>query len=109
LTVDGVDLIGIGRPLCGQTDASAQVLAGAAAMPRYEDEVQFGPGPFSQSSRWQFFKKFNTLASQSWYYQNLVRLGEDRPLLRPGQLLRAALGYSRRDAALAKAIRARDD
>ena len=105
LSDDGVDLIGIARPLCATPDAAAQLLDGRiAALPRYEDSIRLGPGVLSGNSRFQFFKTLNGLMSQAWYYQNLVRLSEDAALYRPGQLFRAALSYQRRDGALAKAV-----
>ena len=42
------DLIGIGRPLCVDTDAPARLLAGAQQLERYEDRLALLPDGFSR-------------------------------------------------------------
>lgn len=71
----GADLVGIGRPMCVMTDAPARLLAGAAELPRYENELTMLP-------RWLGFlnsiKTVRTMASfgvQFWYYGQIHALG----------------------------------
>lgn len=105
LANDGIDLIGIGRPLCGYPDASEQILSGSQpALPRYEDLIQIGPGLLSQRSPIGFFKTLNSKMCQLWYYQNIVRIAQDRMILRPGQLFKAGLEFRKMDAAKAEAL-----
>ena len=107
LNEDQVDLIGIGRPLCAAADTSAQLLAGTITeLPRHEDEIRLGNGILSPRSPIGLIKKLTVMMSQAWYYQNLVRLAQDQTVLRPGQLFKAVLEYSRHDAGKAKALKA---
>lgn len=110
LNEDQVDLIGIGRPLCAAPDPSAQLLFGSITqLPRHEDEIQLGRGWLSQSSPIKLVKQLAAMMSQAWYYQNLVRLAHDQTVLRPGQLFKAVLEYTRHDANKAKALKAARD
>lgn len=107
LSKDGVDLIGIGRPLCVEPDISVRLVAGTATeAPRYENMLRLGPGLFSQKSPLSFFRRWNGMLSQPWYYSNIVRLSEDRPTYGTGRLLAAALSYRSRDAKLAEKVSA---
>ena len=45
LKAEGVDLIGLGRPLCVQTDGPARLLAGADSLPSYEADLGLLPKP----------------------------------------------------------------
>ena len=110
LNQDQVDLIGIGRPLCAAADTSARLLAGTITeLPRHEDEVQLGGGILSQRSPIGLIKRLTVMMSQAWYYQNLVRLAKDQAVLRPGQLFKAVLEYTRHDSGKAKALKAARD
>lgn len=110
LNQDQVDLIGIGRPLCAAADTSARLLAGTITeLPRHEDEVQLGGGILSQRSPIGLIKRLTVMMSQAWYYQNLVRLAKDQTVLRPGQLFKAVLEYTRHDSGKAKALKAARD
>lgn len=69
------DLVGLGRPLCGDPDGPRNLLAGAPALPRYEDSV----GGYL-AARWlrrvpiKLVALLPMLAPQSWYYRSLVSL-----------------------------------
>ncbi len=104
---DGVDLIGIGRPLCIDPDAIARLLDGSlAALPRHEDAIRIGPGLLAPTSRIGMVRGLTAMLSQGWYYENLVRLAHDAPPIAPGRLLLAWLAQRRRDARLARTVRA---
>ena len=110
LNQDQVDLIGIGRPLCAAVDPAAQLLAATITqLPRHEDEVRLGGGVLSQRSPIKLIKQLTVMLSQAWYYQNLVRLAQDQPVLRANQLFKAAIEYTRHDSGKAKALRAARD
>jgi 2,4-dienoyl-CoA reductase-like NADH-dependent reductase (Old Yellow Enzyme family) len=68
------DMIGLGRPLCVQTDAAKQLLAGESELERFEDELKLLP-------TWlEFLLKNNTMRMiatsmvQFWYYAQLNSL-----------------------------------
>lgn len=72
----GPDIIGLGRPMCVQTDAPARLLAGASELPRYEDQLQLFPTWLSLLNRVQTLRTLATFAVQFWYYAQLDHLGK---------------------------------
>lgn len=76
ITDDGVALIGLGRPLCVDTAGPAKLLAGAAALDRWEDRLRIGPGPFGPKSPIGMIKALNGFGATYWYYQQLRRIAE---------------------------------
>lgn len=74
---DSIDLIGIGRPLCGDPDASAKLLSGeAASIPAFEDNLQLGPGFLGPNSRIDMVKVANVAAAQGWFCVQILRMGQ---------------------------------
>ncbi|MEO0816185.1 MAG: NADH:flavin oxidoreductase/NADH oxidase family protein [Pseudomonadota bacterium] len=81
LAAGEADLIGIGRPLCIETDLPKRLLSGEInALPRFEYELRLGPTPLlGPNSPIGLIKALNGFGSMSWYYQNLIALGDGRP------------------------------
>jgi 2,4-dienoyl-CoA reductase-like NADH-dependent reductase (Old Yellow Enzyme family) len=75
LASGGVDMIGIGRPMCVLTDAPAQLIAGLSSLPRYECEMSLLPRPLRWLERFALFRTVATFAVQYWYYRQLESLG----------------------------------
>jgi 2,4-dienoyl-CoA reductase-like NADH-dependent reductase (Old Yellow Enzyme family) len=73
---DGVALIGLGRPLCVDTAAGGRLLAGQAALDRWEDRLKIGPGIFGPRSPFGMMRTFNWLGTTYWFYQQLRRIAE---------------------------------
>ena len=71
----GADLIGLGRPMCVDTDAPAQLLAGAAQLNRYEDQLSLFPGWLSFLERIGAIRSIAAFAKQYWFYAQLDSLG----------------------------------
>jgi 2,4-dienoyl-CoA reductase-like NADH-dependent reductase (Old Yellow Enzyme family) len=91
LASGGVDVIGLGRPMCLQTDAPARLLAGAADVPRYEDGLGLLPAWLGFLRRFKTVKTLDTFAAQYWFYAQLDALGK-RGAVEPAlSVLRAAL------------------
>jgi 2,4-dienoyl-CoA reductase-like NADH-dependent reductase (Old Yellow Enzyme family) len=76
LSTGSADLIGIGRPLCGDPDACRKLLDGATDIPRYENQLHLLPGWL----RWlEGIKTVRAIASFGvtyWYYAQLYALGQ---------------------------------
>ncbi len=71
------DVIGLGRPLCGEPDAPRRLLSGAITeLPAYEKQMQLGSGIFAPTSRVFLLKLVNVLGMQGWYYLQLFRLAD---------------------------------
>lgn len=83
---DGIEMIGLGRPLCTDPQLPRRLLAGDdAPLPAYEHSLRWGPGPFAPTSKVFLFKLVNVLGQQGWYYQQVARLGDGlEPALRRG-------------------------
>jgi 2,4-dienoyl-CoA reductase-like NADH-dependent reductase (Old Yellow Enzyme family) len=71
----GADLIGIGRPMCVDTDAPAQLLAGAEELQRYEAQLSLFPGWLSFLGRIKALRSVAGFAVQFWYYAQLDAIG----------------------------------
>jgi hypothetical protein len=74
--VDGVALIGLGRPLCVDTRAAGRLLAGQGELDRWEDCLRIGPGIFGPRSPFAMIKALNGFAATYWYYQQLRRIAD---------------------------------
>ena len=78
LSVGETDLIGMGRPLCVDTDLPAKLLTGETVeADRWEDRLRLGPtkllGPASPIG---LLKAANAFGAQGWYYEQLLRMGD---------------------------------
>lgn len=98
LVSGGVDLIGLGRPLCVEPHAVAGLLAGQhGVLPKIEDELRLGPGFLAPTSRFKLAKLLNAATTQAWYYEQLVRFGEGEAVDRSLGLVRALVRNRRRE------------
>ena len=77
LTNGAADVIGLGRPLCVDTDAPARLLEGAEQLARYEDDLDLVPGWLGFLKRFQMVKAISGFAGIYWFYQQLWMLGHD--------------------------------
>jgi 2,4-dienoyl-CoA reductase-like NADH-dependent reductase (Old Yellow Enzyme family) len=69
------DLIGIGRPLCVDTDAPEQLFAGADKLERYEDRLSLLPGALSFLQGIPLVRSLAGFAVIYWFYAQLDELG----------------------------------
>jgi 2,4-dienoyl-CoA reductase-like NADH-dependent reductase (Old Yellow Enzyme family) len=76
------DLIGLGRPMCVDTDAPARLLAGDDELRRYEDGLELLPGWLSFLTRFELVRTIAALSTMQWYYAQidcLARSGTAQP------------------------------
>ncbi len=69
------DVVGIGRPMCVETDAPHRLLAGADALPRYEKELALLPDWLGWAKQVKMIRSIDSFAIQFWYYSQLYALG----------------------------------
>jgi 2,4-dienoyl-CoA reductase-like NADH-dependent reductase (Old Yellow Enzyme family) len=101
----GVDLIGLGRPLCVDPDFPNRILSGAIEeAPDVESGLRLGPGLFGPNSRFAVIKAVNGFARIGWYYEQIYRLADGKePDLSMGAM-RALLAYEKTEKAKARAL-----
>jgi 2,4-dienoyl-CoA reductase-like NADH-dependent reductase (Old Yellow Enzyme family) len=76
------DLIGIGRPMCVDTDAPARLLEGAEELERYEERLSLFPDWLSFLTRARSLRAMAGFAVAYWFYvqlDELGRFGKPRP------------------------------
>ena len=101
----GVDLIGLGRPLCVDPDFPKKILSGAIEKaPDVESGLRIGPGVFGPNSRFAVFKAINGFARIGWYYEQIYRLADGKQPDRSMSAIRALLAYDRTEKARARAL-----
>jgi 2,4-dienoyl-CoA reductase-like NADH-dependent reductase (Old Yellow Enzyme family) len=77
ITEDGVDLIGLSRPLCLYPDAPRALLHGElAGIELGEDRLRIGPGILGPHSPIKIIKAINGFGKVNWYNEQLIRLGD---------------------------------
>lgn len=69
------DLIGIGRPLCHQTDAIKRILNGTQMLPAMEKQLALFPPRLAWLRRFKTLRALDGFAVQFWYYAQLYAIG----------------------------------
>ena len=75
LASGSADVVGIGRPLCGMPKAMSELFAGAAELPRFENQLSLLPSWLKFLEGINLFKTVGTFATQYWYYEQISILG----------------------------------
>lgn len=104
------DVIGLGRPFCTHPDVARRLLAGEInELPAFEHRLHLRPrGRLSPASPWLLAKMVNVLGAQGWYYQQMDRLANGRPI-DPGRgMLRSFARYWWDDLTRAAALRRKE-
>jgi tRNA-dihydrouridine synthase len=105
LASGAAQVVGIGRPLCGDPLTVKRLINGEiASLPAYEKSLRLGPGVFGPHSPLTLFKVINGAGAQGWYCLQLLRMGEGHdPDLRMG-VVKALTSYMSHEAKAAKAL-----
>ncbi|MEM9705118.1 MAG: NADH:flavin oxidoreductase/NADH oxidase family protein [Pseudomonadota bacterium] len=103
-----VDVIGVARPLCVDTDAPADLLSGKIQkFIAWEDQLALGPGIFGPKSSIDAIKAVNGFGAMAFFYQNIFRLADGLDADRKMGLLGAFIRHQRHEAKAAKALEGR--
>lgn len=71
----GIDMIGVGRPMCVVTDAPAKLLAGEEELPRFEDKLALFPHWLSFLLKIKIIRTIASFSVQYWFYAQIDLLG----------------------------------
>ena len=103
---DGIAMIGLGRPLCGDPLCTRALLREGTDLPRYERRLG-NPGHFfGVDSPVKLVKAIASFAVMAWYYDQIVLMADGRPNDPDPASFRRFLALQRSEAAWIKARRA---
>ena len=71
----GADMIGLGRPLCVDTDGPNRLLNGEDELARYEDNLSLLPRWLLWLTRFNAVRTLNSFATQFWFYEQIANIG----------------------------------
>jgi hypothetical protein len=102
---DGVDLIGLGRPLCLAPEAAATILRGDPGdLGQPEHRLRLGSGLLGSQSPIKLLRAINGLGSMTWYNEQIIRLGAGLAPDREMKFLPAFISMQKRDKQMAEAL-----
>jgi 2,4-dienoyl-CoA reductase-like NADH-dependent reductase (Old Yellow Enzyme family) len=102
---DGVDLIGLGRPLCLDPNAPAALLRGVPVnLLQPEARLRLGSGLLGPQSPIKLLRAINGLGSMTWYNEQLIRLGAGLDPDPKMKFLPAFIRMQTRDKRMARAL-----
>jgi hypothetical protein len=73
------DVVGIGRPMCVDTDAPARIFKGEEALLRWEQTLKLLPSWLSFLKNNLIVRALEGLGVLYWFYAQLYRLGRGQP------------------------------
>lgn len=102
---DGVDMIGLGRPLVIDPDGAKKLLSGEVSKLFSRDEdLVIGGGLLSPRSPISFLRDLNAWGSLGWYYEHIYSLADGKKPDLKLSAFRALLAYDRTEGKTAKAL-----
>lgn len=103
LNEDDIQMIGLARPLCVDTDLPNALMNGAIdQLTSWETQQALGPGWFGPQSSNATMRAMNGFANMAFFYRNILRLGDGHPTKRKMNLLFAFIAHQMQDAKDAK-------
>jgi hypothetical protein len=87
---DGIAMIGIGRPMCIDTDCVQKLLRGEITqLEQWEKRLRLGSGWLGPRSPFNIVKMLNGFGVTYWFDQQLRRIGRGQPVARDLSVLSA--------------------
>ncbi len=78
LSTDAADVVGLGRPMCIDTDAPRQLTDGAPELKRWEGQLRMFPAWAAVVRTLALARAVEGFAVLYWYYAQLYRLGDGK-------------------------------
>lgn len=102
---DGVDFVGLGRPMIIDPDAAKKILAGKVTRLFSRDEdLVIGNGLLGPRSPISFLRDLNAWGSLGWYYEHIYSLADGKTPDLGLSAFTALLRYDRTEGRTAKAV-----
>jgi 2,4-dienoyl-CoA reductase-like NADH-dependent reductase (Old Yellow Enzyme family) len=102
---DGVDMVGLGRPMVIDPDCAAKILAGKVTrLESRDDDLVIGNGLLGPRSPISFLRDLNAWGALGWYYEHMYSLADGRDPNLSLSAFRALLSYDRTEGKTAKAL-----
>lgn len=102
---DGVDMIGLGRPLVLDPDGARHLLGGSKdRLESRDDDLVIGTGLLGPRSPVSFLRDLNAWAALGWYYEHIYALADGKKPDTSLSAFRALLAYDRTEGAAAKRL-----
>ncbi|WP_224825801.1 NADH:flavin oxidoreductase/NADH oxidase family protein [Cognatishimia sp. MH4019] len=103
---DGVDLIGLGRPLILRPDGAADLLSGTKdRLDSRDDDLNIGRGLFGPTSPISFLRDLNAWAGVGWYFEHIYSLADGKDPDTDLSPFKALIAYDRTENRAAKALK----
>ena len=103
---DGVDVIGLGRPLVLNPEGANDILEGRTDRLESRDEdLVIGTGLLGPRSPISFLRDLNAWGSLGWYYEHIYSIADKKPIDRALSAFKALLRYDRTEGRTAKAVK----
>lgn len=107
---DGVDVIGLGRPMVLNPDVANDLLSGRLErVESRDDDLVIGRGLLGPNSPISFLRDLNAWGSLGWYYEHIYNLADGKMLDRSLSPLVALLRYDRTEGRTARAVTGRGE
>lgn len=93
-----VDIIGLARPFCTQPDLPKLLFANnIKEVDSYENNLVLGNGFWGNNSSSNLVKAINTVGAVGFYYWQIIRLSNNKPVDSSLRVFRSFLGHTFRD------------
>jgi 2,4-dienoyl-CoA reductase-like NADH-dependent reductase (Old Yellow Enzyme family) len=94
LASGATDMIGLGRPFCVDPDFPNKLFAGTIQQaPEGERDLILGKGWLGPRSRFKLVRAINNQGQVGWFYQQIIRLSQQQPLLTEKSVMRSFMRY----------------
>lgn len=105
LADDGVDMIGLGRPLVIDPDGARKILTGEInKLFSRDNDLVIGNGLLGPASPISFLRDLNAWGALGWYYEHIYSLADGKVPDLSLSCFRALLAYDRTEGRTAKAL-----
>ena len=105
IELDGVDLIGLGRPMIIDPDVATKILSGRIErVESRDDDLVVGTGLLGPRSPISYLRDLNAWGALGWYYEHIYSIADGKKPDLNLSPFRALLSYDRTETRTAKAV-----